>query len=870
MPPQTGITAQLKDALQLTRAVWVVHAEREGGIWLIRAAQGLTKPAQNTLQKYISQESVDAWLSGSLTSGHSRSAVLSKDSDLNVPYLVAFPINGLSQVVLVGGSRLQVEKNKKIWFLFAALLSNQSEACSDTLLPELQTGVPYDLSAVNGVLSAFINASSCAGGWLAIRRGESLDIQAEWNDKPSKGKTLAIDSNSHLKHLSRTLAEVAVERDNASWNLIPPSAPKGRAHYWSCIPLVVGQRLIGVVALWRIKPFTAQEWKSLRKLAVKASSSVDVILAFTEMSAHLRRLGMLNDFALTVSSAYSLEQIARRVVSLLARAFSKAWVTLYLPSIDKRIIHEFRMHNGKFSAQVVSMAGHPVAAYLSFSRIQRLNDPAATVKLPSQPKVKSSLLVPLRYRNKNAGLMLLESDRSETFSQPDEHLIVVIASHLAGLIEYGRVREEAEGRAKNLGLIHEVVQQIIGVVNKLEVAQITAFLLAQYFGYELTAVLLVDSRNSLSIQGFAGTRATEVKRSLAEDDFNTVSGITGYVFSTGESKLVNDVSLEPLYHPIKGWSAASEMCVALKDAGRTFGIIDIESSEKNAFTNNDLLAIESLAGILATVVASADQYQRLQETIRQHRMTQMELKARMDAQQAAESRLVQAAKLAAVGEMAAGIAHELNNPLTTVTGFAELILKDASESSSYHDELEMILREARRARDVVRRLLDFSRQSEQTRTRADFNEVLSDVIALTQHLIRTNNVQLSVEMANELPWVYVDRNHMKQVLLNLIHNALQAMPVGGRLDITTAPKDRDGKHWVTLAIRDTGVGIAPKDRERIFEPFYTTKGDKGGTGLGLSVTYGIVTDHSGQIDVESVPDEGSCFTVWLPIQEMIG
>jgi signal transduction histidine kinase len=466
--------------------------------------------------------------------------------------------------------------------------------------------------------------------------------------------------------------------------------------------------------------------------------------------------------------------------------------------------------------------------------------------------------------------MLLESARPDAFSQPDEHLLVVIASHLAGLIEYGRVREEAEGRARNLGLIHEVVQQVVGVVNKLEVAQITAFLLAQYFGYELTAVMLVDSTGKLNIRGFAGARAATVKKSLAGSDFQFEEGIIGHVFTSGQSILANDVTENPLYQPIKGWSAASEMCVALKDAGRTFGIIDIESSDKNAFNNNDLLALESLAGILATVVASADQYQRMQEVIRQHKMTQMELKARMDAQQAAESRLVQAAKLAAVGEMAAGIAHELNNPLTTVTGFAELILDDASESSIFHDELGMILREAKRARDVVRRLLDFSRQSEQTRTRADLNEVLSDVIALTQHLIRTNGVQLSVEMANDLPWVYVDRNHMKQVMLNLIHNALQAMPEGGKLEITTAQKNRDGKSWVTIAVRDTGVGINPKDRERIFEPFFTTKGDKGGTGLGLSVTYGIVTDHSGQIDVESVPGQGACFTVWLPIQEFTG
>jgi two-component system NtrC family sensor kinase len=107
-------------------------------------------------------------------------------------------------------------------------------------------------------------------------------------------------------------------------------------------------------------------------------------------------------------------------------------------------------------------------------------------------------------------------------------------------------------------------------------------------------------------------------------------------------------------------------------------------------------------------------------------------------------------------------------------------------------------------------------------------------------------------------------NQMKQVLLNLIHNALQAMPSGGELTISTESALRGGRGWIKVSVQDTGVGIPKLDQARIFEPFYTTKGDQGGTGLGLSVTYGIVTDHGGQIDVESQPGTGSKFSVWLP------
>jgi two-component system NtrC family sensor kinase len=236
----------------------------------------------------------------------------------------------------------------------------------------------------------------------------------------------------------------------------------------------------------------------------------------------------------------------------------------------------------------------------------------------------------------------------------------------------------------------------------------------------------------------------------------------------------------------------------------------------------------------------------------------------MEAQRSAENRLVQAAKLAAVGEMAAGIAHELNNPLTSVTGFAELALDAVPKESSTRKDLEIVMREAIRARDVVRRLLDFARQSESTRARASLNDVIEDVVALSRHLIHTSGVELKLELEKDLPWVLADSNQMKQVLLNLVHNALQAMPNGGEMVISTRSTARAGRDWIMVSVRDTGVGIPRQDLSRIFEPFYTTKGDQGGTGLGLSVTYGIVTDHGGQIEVESEPGVGSKFSVWLP------
>jgi signal transduction histidine kinase len=124
---------------------------------------------------------------------------------------------------------------------------------------------------------------------------------------------------------------------------------------------------------------------------------------------------------------------------------------------------------------------------------------------------------------------------------------------------------------------------------------------------------------------------------------------------------------------------------------------------------------------------------------------------------------------------------------------------------------------------------------------------------------------LKLDLEQSLPWVLVDANQMKQVLLNLVHNALQAMPDGGEMRITTSTAIRNARDGVVVFVQDTGIGIPAAEQARIFEPFYTTKGNQGGTGLGLSVTYGIVTDHGGQIEVESQPGAGAKFTVWLPL-----
>ena len=865
MVSTSRLTGPLKEALQLTSAAWVALVDREGGKWSLIASQGLPKTRQTALLALLGEGAVDTWLCSAMKGGGSRSAPLPAENALESLRLCAYPIPDSTRVLAVGVDQL-LPQDQRIWRMAVGLLSGMEKAEVEPTLPDLLAGLPYDLSGtLERILKAFVEMAPCQSAWLGIRRGEALEVLAEWNDPKVKGMSFQIEANELLKRVNRTLAEVAAEQGQPEWEYIPSWGKKRGASVWVMIPLVIGQRQIGGVAMWRTGRMSPEQWRNLRRLASHIAPSVEVAAIFSEMNTHLGRLGMLNDFALTISSAQNLEQIARRVFDLLSRAFSTEMVSLALLSSDSRTIRIFDGRDKKSGPQTAVLAEHPIATFLKRPRPTRLDDAANSGLTFINKGTRSALIVPLKYRSEVIGVLAIGNPRPEAFNQYDEHLMVVIASHLAGLVEYGRLREEAEGRARSLGLIHEVVQQVIGLTDKQEMAQITADLLADYFGYELAAVLFQDEQERLVARGFGGRHGTAFEKFTGAYDLTAPSGVTKDVFLKGDSILMNDAGQDPRYQAQEHWKAASLICVPLKDGERVFGIINVESSQANAFSANDLIAIESLSGILSAVVASADQYKNLQNTIRQLRQTQTELKARMEAQKAAENRLLQTAKLAAVGEMAAGIAHELNNPLTTVSGFTELVLGEIPQDVSYRQELELVEKEAKRARAVVRRLLDFSRPGTQSRVKADLNEIVEDVLALTQHLIHTSGVRLTASLAGGMPWVSVDRGQIQQVILNLVHNALQAMPDGGSLYIGTETRETEARLWAIICVRDTGSGIASQDRDRIFEPFFTTRSGRGGTGLGLAITYNIVNEHGGMIDVESEAGKGSIFTVRLPL-----
>ncbi len=864
--PNTQLDEQLRETCQLTRSGWAVWLE-EGSEWEAIASYKVNVKQRKQLVTWIQQPGNKDWLKAVSIGKPKRMRNVPEGMDLQTGKIYIFPDPVTQRAILVGAEVL-TDIAQRFWKVVSIGTSGRSyyDPYADSQVSGFDIFPYHQSNALNKILNMFLQTANCQGGWLAVRSGDYLEIKVQSNCDDCQNTRLSIDANPLLRELMRTKQLGIYHKGDPDWVMVPPMGFSKTTRTWIALPLIIGQRMIGLVGQWTDESAQQIDVEKIKQLSIRLAPSVEGSITFTDLSNHLHRMGLLNDFALTIASSLDLDQIIQRVFALLRRAFNTERINLVVLSSDGSEAQSYFEREGL-------IVSHTEAHFSLPKQVEKGEVYRTDINLPESeqqinyPGSRSSLVVPLKYRKQVIGAVGLESMKDGAFSVYDEHLLVVIASYLAGLLENGRLRRDAEARARNLSLIHEVVEQVISLTDVRQVAQIAAELMAKNFDYELAGVALATGpNNDLQVVGLGGNAADLVQKGLPYLNSVRASGIVMKVAASGQSVLENNVTKNPIYLPIPDWEAGSEMCVALKESDRVIGVINVESRRTNAFSQNDLLVLESLAGILASVIIAAGQYQKLQATIVQLQAAREELQERISAQHTAESRLIQAAKLAAVGEMAAGIAHELNNPLTTVSGFTELSLDGLPVDSPIRSDLEMVLREAKRARDVVRRLLDFARQNESVRTKTEFNEIVEDVIALVNHLLHTSGVQLITDLTANLPWVALDRNQIKQVILNLIHNALHAMPEGGQLRITTRCVTRDKQNWLQLTVNDTGTGITPENLDRIFEPFFTTRAKDGGTGLGLSVSYGIVAEHGGFMEAESKQGKGSTFSIWLPVE----
>lgn len=1026
------LSQQLKRTLHLTDARWAAWLWRDPDGWRFGIHAGLTRARHRALENLLRRPAWHDWLSGALTSRRSRRRkVDSAAPELDCGRLYAFPAENGEGCLLVGADELE-SPARHFWQVLAweppsPPARYHPEPAGQGAFPPfvLHTSASYDLGVVLEQVLVFLSARlPCAGGLIALRSGRRFEVRSVWRLPDAWiGQDVDLESALTLRRMV-SRRRVALWEGPQMWKAAPadgePEWAFAENTQWLGAPLVLGRRVIGV-ALLAARPgerFGEDEVLHLPRQAAQVAHLVENAIVFDEAGRYLQQLALVSELAAETVGEVRQEKVIRRVLHRLERTFDHAQAAVLTRGEEGNgALQAYGNREPLWGAPVapdalpggaaslekgIPLQGEAIPEGLDFPWFGRLS--------------YAYILMPMRYRGHFVGAIHIGRTRPQPFSRQEVQGLVMLAGHLAGLLENVRLHAETRQRAESLALIHTVVQRVVGLTSVEEIAQAAAELMAANFAFDRVLIAGgTPSGEQFTVLGLAGLEAASGLRGAR---FPAACGLLGRVLLDGRSLRIGHLQGDMVCEPLEPLPQSAVMAVPLYDGERVFGALYVERVAK-PFTSNDLIALQALAGVLSSVMVNAQRYQQLQTSVRQlqavretsldmagemdlevllrrvvHRVRLLleakgaelslveaktglarivvsenpwqdytgkevpmmggvigrvaalgepmvvadynhwegrfrpdeeepfaavvavpmrikgqvmgvlsvsddtpgrtfhsddvrllellapqvavfirnarlyrELQERMAAQQETEQQLVRSARLAAVGEMAAGVAHELNNPLTTVSGFVELVLDELPEDLPQRADLELVLKEARRARSVVRNLLEFSRPGENVRLRTDMNALIGEVLTLVQHLIRTTGVELRLQLWEEVPWVRVDPNQIKQVLLNLVHNALQAMPHGGVLTVQTGRERRDAKRWLTVRVQDTGVGIPKEDLTRIFEPFFTTRPVGAGTGLGLSVSYGIIKEHGGYIEVESTLDEGSIFTVWLPAEE---
>ncbi|HHS98418.1 MAG TPA: response regulator [Chloroflexi bacterium] len=411
-----------------------------------------------------------------------------------------------------------------------------------------------------------------------------------------------------------------------------------------------------------------------------------------------------------------------------------------------------------------------------------------------------------------------------------------------------RTEKALRQRNRELAALNEIGRAVTSSLDLDEVLVATMQGIREILHVEAGSLVLVDEETDELV--FHKTLSPE-QGWITGRTFRQGEGIVGHVIATGQPYRVNDVADDPHFFPRvdggAGFTVRSVLCVPLIVRDRVIGAIEVINKTEGPFTEADMDLLQTMAASVAVAVENARLYAELADFASELERSQ--------------AQLIQAEKMAAIGRLAASLAHEVNNPLQAIHNSLHLCTNPALPEERRQEYLAMAQKEVRRLIEIVRRMLDFYRPSAGERVPVDVNRVVEDALAIAGKRLQQGEIRLHTRLATGLPPIPGVPDQLTQVFLNIVINAIEAMPEGGDLHVGTLLSE-DGE-WVLTAFRDTGPGLTAEQIAHIFEPFYTTKPE--GTGLGLAISYGIIEQHGGTIEVSSQPGQGTTFIVRLPV-----
>jgi two-component system NtrC family sensor kinase len=481
------------------------------------------------------------------------------------------------------------------------------------------------------------------------------------------------------------------------------------------------------------------------------------------------------------------------------------------------------------------------------------------IPFPGLGPVSSELCVPIKLGEQLLGVLNIKNTAPNSFAACDQQLLQTLASQTAVALENARLYTEKEHRTNQLSILLKATQDMVSTLDMDSVLEKTTNKIRDFFNAAEVSVLLYQPESYELLFVAVSGPSTDLLMGLR---FPATAGIAGWALKERRLVVENNVQRDSRFYKNiddhTGVTTRSLIAIPLIHREHNIGVIEIVNADAKTFEQLNLETARGMANSATIAIRNAELYRDLQN--------QMELL------QKTQKQIIHSEKMTALGRMVASIAHEINNPLQSIQTYVTLAkedihnLKQTNEAQSY---LEIVESEIERIATIVHRMRDFYRSSDEEMRLTDLHAVLDSVLTLSGKQLQHSDVAVEREWAADLPHIIAGSNHLKQVFLNLVLNAIDSMPVGGTLCVRTALdrilKDSDlrSRPAVRIEFKDTGEGIPPEILPLLFEPFFTTK--QRGTGLGLSIAYNIVEAHNGQLSVESAVGEGTIFTLLLPI-----
>ena len=608
----------------------------------------------------------------------------------------------------------------------------------------------------------------------------------------------------------------------------------------------------------------------MQEVADQVAVAVQQVLSFEADQRRLQESEAIVKISQALNETLDLEEVFQLIAESAWQIIPRAERTvIHLLDEKEQVLRPIIVtrsgeldHSGLMMRPGEGIAGHVVAEGQLINVADTQTD--ARFLVGGRFRHGSLMVAPIKSRTDITGTITVQSGTPHAFSADDERLMTILGTQAALAIKNATLFA-AEQRARHVA---ETLREAnTALTQTLELDAVLETLLAyvsRLIPYDSANVMLRTGKDHVVISAMRGySQFLDNPASLQGVTFPTDWPTLQPVLHKQKSVIIADTAeYENWDTSIGATHIRSWLGVPLSAGGEAIGLYSLDKAETHFFTEEHRQLAEAFAGQAAIAIYNALLYQAEREQFQRLQQSQ--------------AQLIQAEKMGALGRLVASIAHEINNPIQAIQGCLTLTMEELEEEHPKQETLDLYLEivksELNRVATIVHNMRDFYRPAREGMDLTDLHAVLKSVLQLTGKQMQRSQVMVETVWAANLPLVEANPSHLRQVFLNLVLNAIDAMPEGGKLHVKTSltqmdanAKDGEETTAVHITFSDTGHGLSPELTSRLFEPFFTTK--EQGSGLGLSISYSIMEAHHGEISVSSQEGKGTTFTLLLPVKQ---